>query len=62
MSKEKDTKDSAEIHGQNSARLFDTRTVERNIKRGLLTRKDYDKYLKSLADAKDKTKPAGDHD
>jgi hypothetical protein len=36
--------------------LFDRRIVERNIKRGLTTRKDYDKYLKSLADAADKVK------
>jgi hypothetical protein len=62
MSKDKDTKDSAEIHGQNQARVFDIRTVERNIKKGLITRKDHDKYLKGLADGKDKTKPAGDHD
>jgi hypothetical protein len=31
-------------------RLFDKRTVERSIKKGLLTRKDYDKHLKSLDD------------
>jgi hypothetical protein len=30
--------------------LFDRRIVERNIKRGLTTRKDYNMYLKSLAD------------
>jgi hypothetical protein len=38
-------------------RLFDLRNVERNIKRGLITRKDYEKYLKSLEDAKDKIAP-----
>ena len=32
------------------ARLFDKRTVERNIKKGLVTRKDYEKYLKTLED------------
>jgi hypothetical protein len=31
--------------------LFDRRIVERNIKRGLTTRKDYEKFLKSLPDA-----------
>ena len=31
-------------------RLFDKRTIERNIKKGLLTRKDYEKHLKSLDD------------
>jgi hypothetical protein len=36
------------------ARLFDKRTVERNIKKGLVTRKDYDKYLKALDDVADK--------
>jgi len=35
-------------------RLYDRRTIERNIKKGLITRKDYDKFLKSLEDAKDK--------
>jgi hypothetical protein len=36
------------------SRLFDKRTVERNIKKGLVTRKDYDKYLKTLDDVADK--------
>ncbi|HXJ21610.1 MAG TPA: hypothetical protein VMT03_15400 [Polyangia bacterium] len=36
------------------ARLFDKRTVDRNIKKGLVTRKDYDKYLKTLDDVADK--------
>lgn len=31
-------------------RLFDRRVVERNIKKGLVTRKDYDKHLKALVD------------
>ena len=31
-------------------RLFDRRVVERNIKKGLITRKDYEKHLKSLND------------
>jgi hypothetical protein len=39
-------------------KLFDRRIVERNIKRGFITRKDYDKYLKSLADAADKLRPS----
>jgi hypothetical protein len=42
MSREEDVKD---------VRLFDLRTVERNIKRGLITRKDYERHLKSLPDA-----------
>ena len=48
MSREEDAKE---------ARLFDIRTVERNIKRGLITRKDYERFLKSLQDASDKTLP-----
>jgi hypothetical protein len=35
-------------------RLLDKRTVERNIKKGLLTRKDYEKHLKTLDDVADK--------
>jgi len=37
-----------------TARLYDRRTVERNIKKGLLSRKDFDKHLKSLEDVADK--------
>jgi hypothetical protein len=33
-----------------TTRLFDKRTVERSIKKGLVTRKDFDKHLKSLDD------------
>ncbi len=39
-----------------SPALFDRRIVERNIKRGLTTRKDYERFLKSLADAADKVR------
>jgi len=40
-----------------SPSLFDRRIVERNIKRGLITRKDYEKFLKSLPDVADKIMP-----
>jgi hypothetical protein len=33
-----------------NVRLFDRRVIERNIKKGLVTRKDYHAYLKSLDD------------
>ena len=35
-------------------RLFDKRTVDRTIKKGLITRKDYDKHLKALEDVANK--------
>lgn len=54
MSKDKDHKDSADPHN------YDTRIVERNIKRGLISRKDYEKFMKSLPDSKDKVKPTGE--
>jgi hypothetical protein len=38
-------------------RLFDLRTVERNMKRGLVSRKDYERFLKSLPDAAEKIAP-----
>ena len=44
---------SRDADGKN-ARLFDRRTVDRNIKKGFITRKDYDKHLKGLADVTDK--------
>jgi hypothetical protein len=37
-----------------NTRLYDRRTVERSIKKGLITRKDYEKHLKSLDDVADK--------
>jgi hypothetical protein len=33
--------------------LFDLRTVERNIEKGLITREDYKEYLENLPDAAD---------
>ena len=51
MSKDKEQKETGEL------RIFDSRIVERNIKRGLVSRKDYEKYLKSLPDSKEKVKP-----
>ena len=42
MSRDEEVKD---------VRLFDLRIVERNIKRGLITRKEYERFLKSLSDA-----------
>ncbi len=37
-----------------TARLFDKRTVERSIKKGLVARKDYEKFVKALDDVSDK--------
>jgi len=37
-----------------TARLYDKRTVERSIKKGLVSRKDYEKHLKSLEDVAEK--------
>jgi hypothetical protein len=45
-----------------NARLYDRRTIERNIKKGLITRKDYEKHLKSLEDTKDKAAEAEEHE
>jgi hypothetical protein len=42
-------------------RLFDVRTLERNIKKGLTTRKDYEKYLKGLADAAENVATTEEH-
>lgn len=33
--------------------LFDRRVVEKNIRAGLITQKDYERYLKSLEDDED---------
>jgi hypothetical protein len=50
MSRDEEVKD---------VRLFDLRTVERNIKRGLVTRKEYERFLKSLADASENIASVG---
>jgi hypothetical protein len=42
-------------------RLFDVRTIERSIKKGLVTRKDYEKHLKALADSTEKVAPPEEH-
>ena len=51
MSKEKDTKESHEL------RSHDVRIIERSIKRGTYSRREYEKYVKSLPDSKDKVRP-----
>ncbi len=35
-------------------KLYDKRTIDRSIKKGLLTRKDFDKHLKALEDTASK--------
>jgi hypothetical protein len=38
-------------------RFWDVRTIERRIRQGMLSRKDYEKHLKSLPDVADKAQP-----
>ncbi len=40
--------------------FFDIRTVQRNIARGKLTRKEYEAYLKNLPNVEDKGVPMMD--
>ena len=44
--------------------IYDVRYLERAVKRGVLSRKDVEKYLKSLPDSKDKAvmPPGGDRE
>lgn len=37
--------------------LFDKRLVSRSVKRGEITRQDYERHLASLPDAQDKSEP-----
>jgi hypothetical protein len=48
------TRDADAKNDGKTPRLYDRRIVERNIKKGLLSRKDFEKYLKSLDDVADK--------
>ena len=50
----KDSKDHADL------RNYDVRHVERALKSGQITRKDYEKILKALPDVKDKAAPMAD--
>ena len=38
-------------------RFWDVRTLERRLRKGLITKKDYDKYLKTIPDASEKQAP-----
>jgi hypothetical protein len=38
-------------------RFWDVRTLERRLRKGQITKKDYEKYLKSIADAAEKQAP-----
>ena len=37
--------------------LYDVRVVNRHIKEGIVTKKDYDKHLRGLPDVEDKSEP-----
>jgi hypothetical protein len=41
-------------------RFWDVRTLHRRLRRGQLSKKDYEKFLKSLPDVADKVAPPGD--
>jgi hypothetical protein len=45
-----------------SERVYDIRILERNIRKGLITRKDVDKYLKSLPDREGNAVRMGDEE
>lgn len=36
---------------------YDVRIVDRNIREGVVTKKEYDKYIKALPDVEDKGEP-----
>jgi hypothetical protein len=42
---------------RDESKLYDVRTLERRLRRGIISKKDYEKYLKSLPDASDKMAP-----
>ena len=42
---------------QDDPRFWDVRTLERRLRKGQITKKDYEKHLKSLADVADKQAP-----
>ncbi|MDB4970028.1 MAG: hypothetical protein JWN44_5717 [Myxococcales bacterium] len=38
-------------------RFWDVRTLQRRLRKGQITKKDYEKYLKTIADAAEKQAP-----
>jgi hypothetical protein len=48
--------------GKDEPQFWDTRTLERRIRKGQVTRKDYDKHLKTLTDVAEKVAPPEDTD
>ena len=42
---------------QDDPRFWDVRTLERRLRKGQITKKDYEKHLKSLDDVADKQSP-----
>lgn len=42
---------------QDDPRFWDVRTLERRLRKGQITKKDYEKHLKSLDDVADKQAP-----
>lgn len=43
---------------RDEAKLYDVRTLERRLRRGVIQKKDFEKYLKALPDAAAKAAPA----
>lgn len=43
-------------------RFWDIRTIERRVRKGVVTRKDVDKHIKSLDDSKDRVAPPAEDD
>jgi hypothetical protein len=41
-------------------RTYDVRVIERNIRKGVITRKDVERYLKSLPDRESNAERVGD--
>src|SRR6185503_15959522 len=42
------------MSSRDEARLFDVRTLERNLRKGLISKKDLERHMKGLPDAADK--------
>lgn len=42
------------MSSQDESRLYDVRTLERNVRKGLINKKDLEKHLKGLPDVTDK--------
>jgi len=50
------------MSGKETEQVYDIRVLERNVRKGVIARKDVERYLKALPDRADNVAPMDDDD